>query len=521
LNIARSLQEAASNAVEWNINKIKFNGGTLNSSNVPSAIDLKFNNNGTKVYYLTFNNIYEYDLSVAYDLSTKTNLVLHDLNNPNNNYSFYFKPDGTKMYVGLSNTDVYEYSLSVPWDLTTLSYVQTFYSGYGVYISLKPDGTKLFIVLASQIREYALSTAWDISTATVTTTKYLTNTNTNFSFKPDGTKLFLAGAESVDTFTLSTAWDVSTASYDSTYLAPGEVGRTSSTVVFNNTGTVAFINNYFSGGLQLAFNLSTAWDFSTASPSYPSSDFLSLDDGSGIYSLGLSPGINTGNCFFSTDGTKLYFPVYFENKIFYYSLGTAWDITSASYVGVLTIGSSVDIRSIFISPDGLYLFIAAFSGQVLTYTLGTLWNILTASYTDTKVFNGFPKGIFFSPDGTKFYYTAGSSSLYQYTLSTPWNLATATLDHIQNISNVSFGLYFRPDGGTFYIADISLTNSTETLREFEMSTPWDVSTASQETGVVLNTFIGSGDVKGIYFRDNGKKVYVAYQDFNRLLSYDL
>ncbi len=519
MNIARTLQEAASNAVEWNINKLKFNGGTLNAINVATVRDLKFNSDGTKAYFLRLSNIYEYSLSVAYDLSTKSNLVIHDLDNPSSNYSFFFKPDGTRMYVCLSNTDIYEYSLSTAWDLTTLTLVSTTTGTNYLYIFFKSDGTKLFLSRASETVEYSLSTAWDISTKSLVATKSHTNNSSGIYFSSDGLKMFLADTETIDIYTLSTAWSLSTASYSSTYTAPGQLARTSTSITFNNDGTIAFIGGYFVG-FVLGFNLSTAWDFSTASPAYPSSDFLSLDDGSGISSVtSLSAGVDTGNVFFKPDGTELYFFIGFYSRVFQYTLSTPWDISSATFTTFVEL-TGRDIRHLFIKPDGSSLFIIDYNGFIYQYNLATYWNVYTAVFSKLIKLDGFGWTLFFKPDGTKLYYNS-SSNIYEYSLSTPWDIYSAGTATIKNIGNNTESLYFRNDGGAFYICANDTSAGVTTLKEFELDTPWNVSTAIEETGVVVDTFVGSANVKGLFFRDTGKKAYITFQDFNYLLSYDL
>ncbi|MBJ64778.1 MAG: hypothetical protein CMB55_08310, partial [Euryarchaeota archaeon] len=89
-------------------------------------------------------------------------------------------------------------------------------------------------------------------------------------FKPDGTKMFLAngsgsGTNNLVTYNLSTAWDVTTASYDAS-----EVYDTSSTVSYANglwfkpDGTYVYLTNNGNSGV-ISYYLTTAWDVSTAS----------------------------------------------------------------------------------------------------------------------------------------------------------------------------------------------------------------------------------------------------------------
>ncbi|GAH58409.1 unnamed protein product, partial [marine sediment metagenome] len=76
----------------------------------------------------------------------------------------FFKHDGTKMYViGSFNGNVYEYDLSTAWNVTTASYLQLFdVSSEGAFslgVFFKPDGTKMYVTGFLNVYEYDLSTA--------------------------------------------------------------------------------------------------------------------------------------------------------------------------------------------------------------------------------------------------------------------------------------------------------------------------------------------------------------------------
>jgi DNA-binding beta-propeller fold protein YncE len=101
----------------------------------------------------TNDSVYEYKLSVAWDIST-ARLALPQFSvaaQETTPTGVFFKPDGTKMYViGQTGDNVYEYNLSVAWDVTTASFVQLF-SVASVEITptdvfFKPDGKKMYII---------------------------------------------------------------------------------------------------------------------------------------------------------------------------------------------------------------------------------------------------------------------------------------------------------------------------------------------------------------------------------------
>ena len=171
----------------------------------PSGIFFK--PDGLKMYVVgNFgDDVNEYDLRVAWDISTAVFLQLFSVVAQDAiSTGIFFKPDGLKMYVaGANNDNVYEYDLSTAWDVTTASFLQSFsvstqeINPYSV--SFKPDGLKMYVTGSSgdDVNEYDLSTAWDISTAVFLQLFSVAGQDTaplGLFFKPDGTRMYFAGS---------------------------------------------------------------------------------------------------------------------------------------------------------------------------------------------------------------------------------------------------------------------------------------------------------------------------------------
>jgi sugar lactone lactonase YvrE len=140
---------------------------TLDSSNLyvfseeagPSG--LYFKPDGTKFYISGFTSgVAQYSMPTPWDLTSafyesKSFSVASQESNPS---GVFFKTDGSKMYVvGSSNDNVYEYSLSTAWDVTTSSYTNVAFSVVGQEttpqdLAFKPNGTKMYIIGSSQDR---------------------------------------------------------------------------------------------------------------------------------------------------------------------------------------------------------------------------------------------------------------------------------------------------------------------------------------------------------------------------------
>ena len=200
---------------------------------------LRVKPDGTKLWNVDYDKkkIFEINMSTAFDLGTASygnefSVVGQD----NFPYTIHWKPDGTRFYIsGQGNKKVYEYSCSTAWDISTASYSNratsalsdtTLYSAV-----LSDDGTKLYVskrvrvayqTYENKVAQYSLSTAWQINTASQIGSDITLTTNMyDFSFHPDGDKIFSTGGsgtydDHLQQWNLSTAWDISTATPSST-----------------------------------------------------------------------------------------------------------------------------------------------------------------------------------------------------------------------------------------------------------------------------------------------------------------
>jgi sugar lactone lactonase YvrE len=229
----------------------------------------------------------------------------------------FFKPDGTKMYVcGTTGDDVNEYDLSTAWDITTAAYLQNFSvatqdtAPTGVFFN--SDGLQMYIVGQSSdaVQEYALSSAWDISSATHTQSFSVAAQDTSpqdLFFKPDGTKMYVLGqtGDDVNEYSLSTPWDISTASYVQNFVVTTQDAAPTG-LFFKSDGTKMYICGSASDSVN-EYNLSSAWDISTAR-------YFQL------FPVGSQDGTPNG-IFFKSDGLKMYMVGSENDSVFEYDMG--------------------------------------------------------------------------------------------------------------------------------------------------------------------------------------------------------
>lgn len=115
------------------------------------------------------------------------------------------------------------------------------------------------------------------------------------------------------------------------------------------------------------------------------------------------------------------------------------------------------------------------------------WDINKISYTgnnlDIKSIDYRPTGLAVNNDGTKVYLSGlKNDSVYQFDLSKPWDLSTA----VNNSISIDISSYvddvrevvFSPDGDKMYI--INDSGIVNTIIQYSLSTPWDLSSAGYE-----------------------------------------
>lgn len=187
--------------------------------------------------------------------------------------------------------------------------------------------------------------------------------------------------------------------------------------------------------------------------------------------------------FFKPDGLSAYVIGYGSDTVYQLTLGTAWDITTASSAAKSKDVSAEDSDpwGLFIKSDGTKMYVGGITNDyIYQYTMSTPWDMSTATYdtvsVDVSAAGLNPTGLWFKDDGTKMYVLSSSSdAIYQYTLSTPWVVSSATYDTVTVSSSDTDprGVCFNPTGTLMYVSG----RSGDGFRIFELSTAWDLSTA--------------------------------------------
>lgn len=213
----------------------------------------------TKLFVLgsATQEVYEYDLSTAGDISTATynSVSLSVTSQAITPSGMCFSPDGYNLYMVDRGTDkVHQYSLTTAYDLSTASFANKEFSvgsqeGFASEVRFNNTGTRMFVVgwSSDYVYQYDLTTAYDVSTASYDNVRFSVSSQEGYAqgmhFNNDGTKMYIIGTSADDIFQydLTTGFDLSTASYNNIKSPGTSVAYNPHGIYVNNDGTKFFV----------------------------------------------------------------------------------------------------------------------------------------------------------------------------------------------------------------------------------------------------------------------------------------
>ena len=227
----------------------------------------------------------------------------------------------------------------------------------------------------------------------------------DMAFNGDGSKMFIIGDDddAVVEYNLSVPYDVSTAVHagagEEFSVATEEIVPTA--MAFDNYGNKMFIVGTINGMVE-EYHLAVSYDVSSA--------VHAVGEGFSVKTEEASP----MDLAFSSDGTKMFIVGAVGGAIVEYDLGTAYDVSTAVYAGdserfsVLT--EETEPRGIAFNHDGSKMFVTGRADDaVVEYSLGIAYDVSTAAYAGAgKEFSvvgeeGYPMGMAFNSSGTKLF----------------------------------------------------------------------------------------------------------------------
>jgi len=282
---------------------------------------------------------------------------------------------------------------------------------------------------------------------------------TGLAFNNDGTKMFVTGkdGDDVNEYTLSTAFDVSTASFVDSFDVSGEEINPGG-LAFNNNGTKMFVVGQTGDDIN-EYTLSTAFDVSTASYAGNSERFnFSSQEG------------KPGELVFNNDGTKMFLTGNGGDDVNEYTLSTAFDVSTASFVdSFLVRGEESDPRGLAFNNNGTKMFVTGFNGdEVNEYTLSTAFDVSTATFLDSLDVSSedtVPSSLKFNSDGTKMFVLGQTGDdVNEYTLSCPFKVtSSSTCDDPADTSDEGKDITSSIESQTATAKQIAIQASTPVL----------------------------------------------------------
>jgi len=473
----------------WNLSTASYDSVSFDvSSQETGATSLFFNADGTK-FYICGNGtitpfVYQYSLSTAFDIATASyDSVSFSVSSQDSSmFGLVFNASGTRMYlVGTATDNIYQYNLSTAFDISTASYSSKSFSVNsqdGSPFGLEINNSFLYVVGSNSntVYQYTLLEVLTLGTGSFASADVgktieandgafvLTATNGSYaeitvptsyaqvasgSWEMYGVVYNAADGDLELSQAAGDGFDLSVAAYTSTTLQANLVVD----AAFNDDGTKLYTLNQSESIAE--WSLSTPYLISSAT--YVTAFSVSSQDSA------------AGGLAFKSDGTKFYFVGTNTDTVYQYSLSTAWDLSTASYDSVsFSVSSqlSAPYSIIFNNNGTTMMLVGGNNDTVYQYTLSTAWVVSSASYASLSLSvnsqDGTPTGIAFNADGSKLFMIGlNTDAVYQYSLPTNYSLSSASYDSVSfsvgSQATQPMAIVFTPTGSKF-IVPCQLTN---------------------------------------------------------------
>ena len=216
---------------------------------------------------------------------------------------------------------------------------------------------------------------------------------------------------------------------------------------------------------------------------------------------------------FNNNGTKMFIIGWRGDDVNEYTLSTAWDVSTASFVDS-TSSIDADARDVRFNPDGTKMFVLGRgSDKVYAFSLSTAFDISTSSSINNFSVTSEEEdanGLAFNLDGTKMY-VVGEDADYvnEYTLSKGFDLSTAVYAgdgerfFVRSQDPYPLDIDFNSDGTKMYVVGWDDSD----INEYTLSTAFDVSTASFEGSFSVAT--EDANPAALTFSADGTKMFVV------------
>lgn len=148
-------------------------------------------------------------------------------------------------------------------------------------------------------------------------------------------------------------------------------------------------------------------------------------------------------------------------------------------------------------------------GALPNYFQGTLVNAKLNQSINILPQDAVPNGLTFKPDGLKMYIVGNEIDVIEeYDLSIPWDVSTALFLQSFSITTQDVspqGVEFNIDGSRMYMIGLN----TDSVYQYDLSTPYSVISAVVDNAATLNVGVETLIATDIRFRPDGLQIYVT------------
>jgi len=434
-------------------------------------------------------------------------------------------------------------------------------------ISFADNWNSVFILgrINKILYKYDLSTPYDLWTATYSQQYDCSIRDTNarwFKIVDWWTRIFLLwnDSESVYRFTLSTPYDLSTISYNQS-LTLNFWMTDPIWIDLKPDGTKLFITSHASPNVIHEFTMSTPYDLSTRTYIWSFDLSANIDNVRWVrfnddwtkafftwiqndriyeYSLSTAYTISTLSFVdshyvwtqdwvpfwldFNSDWTEIYIAWYINKKIFKYDMTTWYDLTWISYDQSysFSLSSLANPNWLRFNSTWTKMFVLDVASKKVTeYDLSVAYDTSTLSYSqDFTVAAGWTglDWLEFSSDWTKMYVIRDTeNNIYQYNLSTWYNLSTASFSQTFSYwtrDNSMKWLTFNWDWTKMFL----VWAQNNKIYQYSLSVGYDISTASYVQDIIADE---DSFVTWICFNSSWTKLYLSWWDTDSIKEYEL
>lgn len=555
----------------WNVQN-SYSSGVVRldlNSQTTSASSCFFGDSGYKLYVFStsLNEIEQYSLSTAYDISTATSSTRKGEFYFSHN-AFYFNSSGSKLFlVSISENSIYQHNLDTNWDVSTAKFVPIKFWYFTSTIKISPvadvffgdNGSKLFLLTFWQsgtdpnsgygrIIRIDLATAWDITTGTVHSSSDVPGDDFNqraFTINPNGNYFYYSryNNREIRQGNLSSVWTITGITYNAAdYLIPSvpmNVGVWDPIGMnFSPSGdrfTIIVWDNSLSNGQttgpvayqQKLKSVGTAFQIKDYEPDNENNQWgylafnIGTENGVKYRWTGFKYGSNGYKVYLLSDKATGKQLIRAMDLVTPYRLTfNSWAPNSGNYQNFLINVPNITFTDFYFKDDGTKIYLVSTNSDTFAFNLGTAWDITTIQTQmlnlSTTILTFPPVDIHFKPDDTEFFLLK-SNTLYKYQGSSPYNIENfAYADVSISLTDSPNSFYFKQDGSKLYTSN----SSTGKISEYSLSTNWDITNTSSPTNSnIINFKYRISSSNSLKFNNSGSNFYIIHN--NSLLSFPL